>query len=305
MSENDQIYNKTVKFETHDEAFNAFGEYDMNIKRLEAENSVEIFTRGMKATVRGRESDVEMTINQLISYKSIMNNDRSSHGGHCMDAILKTPLGKQIKALTPKQAEYVQAMQKKDLVVAIGPAGTGKTFLACVRAVQKLNSGKVDRVILTRPLVESGEKLGYLPGDLHEKVDPYLRPLYDAFYTLLGAEKFQRLKKDNIIEIVPLAYMRGRTFDNAMIVLDEAQNTSSNQMKMFLTRLGFNSQVVITGDITQIDLEEGKTSGLIEIDGILQGIKEISFIYFQNEDVVRHRLVKQIVDAYNKFKKNI
>jgi len=195
-------------------------------------------------------------------------------------------------------------MEEKDLVVSIGPAGTGKTFLACVQAVRCLERGEIERVILTRPLVEAGEKLGFLPGDLYEKVNPYLKPLYDAFYTLVGPAKFQRYRKDEAVEVVPLAYMRGRTLDDAFIILDEAQNASSGQMQMFLTRLGFNSKAVITGDITQVDLDKHQVSGLIEIQEVLKGIDGVEFVYFSKSDVVRHQLVKRIIDAYYRFKKD-
>lgn len=301
MSEDNQSYKKRLDFEDQQEVLAVFGEYDSNLKRLEKKNNVVIYTRGHSATVCGGKNEVDMTIEEMIELKKngIMKQDKRQG-----EALINTPSGKTIKPLSPKQSAYIKAIEEKDLVIAIGPAGTGKTFLACVEAVRSLERGEVDRVILTRPVVEAGEKLGFLPGDLYEKVDPYLKPLYDAFYTVMGPAKFQRYRKDEIIEIVPLAYMRGRTLDDAMVILDEAQNTSSTQMQMFLTRLGFNSKAVITGDITQIDLEKHKVSGLIEIQDILMDIEEVEFIYFTKSDVVRHKLVKRIIDAYYRFKKD-
>ncbi|MFW6135133.1 MAG: PhoH family protein, partial [Elusimicrobiota bacterium] len=262
--------------------------------------NVELYARGNAVTVSGNPDRVEKTINELMNLKAKKTKKTKQKDG----GLLRTPSGKPIKPLSQRQREYVKAMNNKDLVVAIGPAGTGKTFLACTQAVRSLKRGEVDRIVLTRPVVEAGEKLGFLPGDLQEKIDPYLRPLYDAFYTVMGPSKFHQYRKDDVIEIVPLAYMRGRTLDDAMIVLDEAQNASSGQMQMFLTRPGFNSKVVITGDITQVDLEKPTVSGLIEIQEVLKGIEGVEFIYFSQEDVVRHKLVKRIIDAYNRFKKN-
>ena len=292
MSLNSPI-KKRIEFKSQSEALAAFGQYDNNLKRLEKENNVEIYARGVSVTVKGKEKDVQNTILQL---KKLEDADTPNPPNE----ILRTPTGKPIQPLSSKQRVYVKAMESKDIVVAIGPAGTGKTFLACAHAVKCLKQGKVDRIVLTRPIVEVGEKLGFLPGDFLEKIDPYLRPLYDAFYTIMGAAKFHKYSKDNIIEIVPIAYMRGRTLDDAMIILDEAQNTSSTQMQMFLTRLGFNSKAVITGDITQVDLESHQVSGLIEVQDILKGIDGVEFVYFSKRDVVRHRLVKKIIDAYEK-----
>ncbi|MBI4560890.1 MAG: PhoH family protein, partial [Candidatus Rokubacteria bacterium] len=199
---------------------------------------------------------------------------------------------------TPGQKTYVEAMRSHDIVFAIGPAGTGKTYLAMAMAVENLTKGEVSRIILTRPAVEAGERLGFLPGDLYEKVHPYLRPLYDALYDMLEAEKVQALVEKGAIEVAPLAYMRGRTLNDSFIILDEAQNTTSEQMKMFLTRLGFNSKMVVTGDITQVDLPATRTSGLIEIQSVLRGIEGIRFVYFTEKDVVRHELVSAIIKAY-------
>jgi len=297
----DKIVKERIEFENSYEAMAAYGQYDANLKKLEKENKVKIFARGNTAAVEGRKKDVEKTIQQL---EELKRGHRKAEMRKTEGELLRTPSGKPVKPLSEKQKEYIKAMESNDLVVAIGPAGTGKTFLACVEAYRNLKQGEVDRIVLTRPVVEAGEKLGFLPGALQEKIDPYLRPLYDAFYTLMGPAKFHKLAQDGVIEIVPLAYMRGRTLDDAVIVLDEAQNTSSAQMKMFLTRIGFNSKAVVTGDITQIDLEHGAVSGLVEIQEILHGIKGVNFIYFSEADVVRHQLVKKIIDAYTKFKES-
>jgi len=213
--------------------------------------------------------------------------------------ITTTYRGKPIRVKTIGQRHYVSTIRKKDIVFGVGPAGTGKTYLAVVLAVVALKEGSVKRIVLTRPAVEAGESLGFLPGDLQEKVDPYLRPLYDALNDVLGPEQVAKSLERGFIEIAPLAYMRGRTLDDSFIILDEAQNTTPEQMKMFLTRLGFGSKMVITGDVTQIDLPRGKTSGLIEAERILRGIDEIGFIHFTEQDVVRHTLVQKIITAYN------
>lgn len=207
-----------------------------------------------------------------------------------------------IRAKTPGQRRYVEAIKKHDLVFGIGPAGTGKTYLAMAMAISTLKSGAVSRIILTRPAVEAGEKLGFLPGDIYAKVDPYLRPLYDALYDMCPPEMMERYIERGIIEVAPLAYMRGRTLNNSCVVLDEAQNSTSEQMKMFLTRLGFDSKAVVTGDITQIDLPADKGSGLLEVQSILANVEGISFVYFSSEDVVRHELVQRIVEAYGAYK---
>ena len=225
---------------------------------------------------------------------------------HCIDVykrqaqevIFTTPRGKQIKPKTLNQQRYVESVKKRDIVFAIGPAGTGKTYLAVVMAVKALRAKEVQRLVLTRPAVEAGEKLGFLPGDLQDKVDPYLRPLYDGLYDTLGGENTQKYIERNIIEIVPLAYMRGRTLEDAFVILDEAQNTTVEQMKMFLTRLGFGSKAVITGDITQVDLPPGQVSGLVHAQKILPAIQGIDFQYLTTVDVVRHPLVREIIKAY-------
>jgi len=217
------------------------------------------------------------------------------------DTICLTTRGKPVRARTEGQKTYIEAMKKNELVFAIGPAGTGKTYLAVAHAVAALKASRFNRIILVRPAVEAGEKLGYLPGDLMEKVEPYLRPLYDAFFDLLQPDKFLRYIDKSVIEIAPLAYMRGRTLNESCIILDEAQNTTPEQMKMFLTRMGFGSQVIVTGDITQVDLPTGKDSGLKIVETVLAGIPGIAFIRFGHSDVVRHELVQRIVRAYESF----
>ncbi|OGR51863.1 MAG: hypothetical protein A2049_08510 [Elusimicrobia bacterium GWA2_62_23] len=216
-------------------------------------------------------------------------------------ALYKTHYGELVKPRSENQRKYVEAILARDLVVGVGPAGTGKTYLAAVCALRALRAGEVKRIILTRPIVEAGEKLGYLPGDIAEKVNPYLRPLYDAFYALLGPEKFRALRADEVIETVPLAYMRGRTLENAFIILDEAQNTMPEQMKMFLTRMGLGSKMVVTGDVTQIDLREKDRSGLVLARGILKKVPGVKFVSFSAKDVARHPLVKDILAAYESW----
>ena len=217
--------------------------------------------------------------------------------------LIKTPRS-SIKPRSKHQKQYVRGIRKKDINFGIGPAGTGKTYLAVACAVEALVKERVNRLLLVRPAVEAGEKLGFLPGDLTQKIDPYLRPLYDALYEMLGFEKVERLIEKNVIEVAPLAYMRGRTLNNSFIILDESQNTTSAQMKMFLTRIGFGSTAVITGDVTQIDLPKGTRSGLVHVSKVLEGIDEIGFTYFNAKDVVRHRLVQKIVEAYDEFDRN-
>jgi phosphate starvation-inducible PhoH-like protein len=218
------------------------------------------------------------------------------------------PVASKRRFIMPKtttQRAYIEAIRKHDIVIGIGPAGTGKTYLAMAMAINAFLKKQVSRIVLARPAIEAGEKLGFLPGDMFEKVNPYLRPLYDALYDMMEAEKAARLIERGIIEIAPLAFMRGRTLNDSFIILDEAQNTTSEQMKMYLTRLGFNSKTVITGDVTQIDLPQGKNSGLVEIIRILEGVKEISFVFFSEKDVVRHKLVQEIIKAYERHEKRI
>jgi phosphate starvation-inducible PhoH-like protein len=298
------------------------GRHDEHLRALEAQHDVRITARGHDVTLRGEERQVaeaERVLRELVA----MLRERPSLGAADIRSALrivtnepgadvKSVLGDAIavpsrrRFITPKtanQRRYLEAVRGHDLVVAIGPAGTGKSYLAVAMAVSALLKREVARIILTRPAVEAGERLGFLPGDLIEKVHPYLRPLYDALYDMLEPEKVGSLSEKGAIEIAPLAYMRGRTLNDAFIILDEAQNTTSEQMKMFLTRLGFNSKMVVTGDITQVDLPASRTSGLIEIQSVLQGIDGIRFIYFDDRDVVRHDLVSSIVRAYDRVQK--
>ncbi|WP_077214016.1 PhoH family protein [Bacillus dakarensis] len=307
----------SVQLENPNEALAILGNSDANLKMIEDELNVSVVTRGENIQVSGTEESVELAnriIEQLVHLirkgigiggRDVMYAIQMAKKGTLEyfkdifdEEITKNAKGKSIRVKTLGQQQYIAAMKKKDLVFGIGPAGTGKTYLAVVMAVNALRNGFVKRIILTRPAVEAGESLGFLPGDLKEKVDPYLRPLYDALHDILGVEHTSRLIERGIIEIAPLAYMRGRTLDDAYVILDEAQNTTKAQMKMFLTRLGFGSKMVITGDKTQVDLPKGVQSGLIESERILQGVKGIGFIFFEQGDVVRHPLVAKIIQAY-------
>ena len=299
-----------------------FGVQDQNIKYLESLLDITIGTRGNELTIEGDPQNIQTVENILRDFTELFNEGGTFSDKELRDAFKQitedrsyslknyftrarfNPSGK--KAVAPKtanQRKYIEAIQDKDLTFGIGPAGTGKSFLAVALAVQSLFSKQVDRIILTRPAVEAGEKLGFLPGDLQDKVDPYLRPLYDALFDLVDNERVTKMLEKRIIEIAPLAFMRGRTLNNAFIILDEAQNTTGEQMKMFLTRIGFGSKVVVTGDVTQIDLPRGQRSGLREAERVLQNIEEIEFVYFDKKDVVRHRLVQLIVEAYEEVTK--
>lgn len=305
--------------EDPNEAIMLLGMSDQNMKLIEEELEISILTRGETISLSGEEENKTAgreLIEQLLKVirKGININQRDVSTALEMvkagtieyfselydEEIARNVNGKVIRAKTIGQREYVQAIRSRDLVFCIGPAGTGKTYLAVVLAVQAMKTGSAKKIILTRPAVEAGESLGFLPGDLKEKVDPYLRPLYDALHDVLGAEQTDRLMERGVIEIAPLAYMRGRTLDDAFIILDEAQNTTKAQMKMFLTRLGFGSKMVITGDITQIDLPKGQDSGLVASERILKNVSDISFQYLEQGDVVRHPLVAKIIDAYEK-----
>ena len=313
---------KKISLKSNKEAVLLFGQYDRNLRLVEASFPVELFARGNILTIKGDSKDVrhvERLIGELLkivrrdeilgsqqveSAIGIIHSARKKNQEKIFsDVVYLTEKGKQIKPKTVQQKVYVDAIRNYDIVFSIGPAGTGKTYLACACALQALKEEKVERIILTRPVVEAGEKLGFLPGDLYEKINPYLHPLYDAFYSMIGPEKFQRYRKEDTIEIIPLAYMRGRTLDDAFIILDEAQNTTPDQMKMLLTRLGFDAQAVVTGDITQVDLEDKRYSGLIQVQGIVKKIKGIKFIYFSEADVIRHSLVKKIITAYEEYEK--
>ncbi|WP_404458669.1 PhoH family protein [Sutcliffiella horikoshii] len=302
------------------EAIALFGNQDVNLKRIEEELNVSIVTRGETVNVSGDAKQVEMvdsviqnllevirkgiTISERdVIYAIQLAKEDKMHSFQELydEELTKNVKGKSIRVKTLGQRQYVSAIRKKDLVFGIGPAGTGKTYLAVVMAVTALKNGQVKRIILTRPAVEAGESLGFLPGDLKEKVDPYLRPLYDALHDVFGSEHTQRLIERGTIEIAPLAYMRGRTLDDAFVILDEAQNTTAAQMKMFLTRLGFGSKMVITGDISQVDLPKGMKSGLAVVRDILKNTSGIQFIELEQSDVVRHPLVARIIDAYEKL----
>ncbi|WP_437180149.1 PhoH family protein [Paenibacillus andongensis] len=295
-----------------------FGPQDKFLHVIEREIPAQIYTREAEITIQGAAAEVN-SLQQLfeVLLQLIRNNytlterdvlyavelAKQMKTDQLLDLfkgeITTTHKGKPIRVKTIGQRKYVETIKKKDIVFGIGPAGTGKTYLAVVLAVTRLKEGAVKRIVLTRPAVEAGESLGFLPGDLQEKVDPYLRPLYDALNDVLGPEQVAKSLERGLIEIAPLAYMRGRTLDDSFIILDEAQNTTPEQMKMFLTRLGFGSKMVITGDVTQIDLPRGKSSGLVEANRILSGIEELGFIYFDEQDVVRHSLVQKIIVAYN------
>ncbi|MFH1368114.1 MAG: PhoH family protein [Elusimicrobiota bacterium] len=314
---------KKIFLKSSDEALHLMGQQDQNIRRLESEYGVQIFMKQGSASndfslvVRGAGGKVDKTLGELeylrkdyLSGRAVKSENRVPYntgnvppGHYSGDTVYVTFHGKQIKPRSEHQKKYVEAVRQYDMVIAIGPAGTGKTFLAVACALSALQSGKVSRIVLTRPVVEAGERLGFLPGDLYEKINPYLKPLYDAFYFMLGPEKFRYLRDEETIEIVPLAYMRGRTIEDAFIVLDEAQNTTSEQMKMLLTRMGSDSQLVITGDVTQIDLDKNKRSGLVVAEKIFKDVTGIKFAHFTEEDVVRHELVKKVIKAYEQFEK--
>lgn len=295
-----------------------FGILDVNLKSIEKECNVEIILRGDEILIRGEECErAGEIINELftvvnsgqildeqkVSYIMSLSRDGISYTQSTLakDVICFTHRGRPLKAKTLGQKNYVEAMKSNDIVFGIGPAGTGKTYIAVAMAIQALKNKDVEKIILARPAVEAGERLGFLPGDLQEKVDPYLRPLYDALYDILGREASLRLKEKETIEVVPLAYMRGRTLDNAFIILDEAQNSTKEQMKMFLTRMGFGSKVVVTGDITQIDLPRGRRSGLIDAATVLKDVEGIAFSQLTDSDVVRHPMVRRIVNAYERY----
>ncbi|USD15788.1 PhoH family protein [Priestia megaterium] len=315
MSE--QLVTINVQLDDSNEAISLFGVQDANLKRIEEEMQVSIISRGETVVVSGSTENVQLVeemLNKLLNIirKNISISERDvvyaiqlakKNSLEFFEDVYEEEIGKNVKGKTIRvktlgQSQYISAIKKNDLVFGIGPAGTGKTYLAVVMAVNALKNGHVQRIILTRPAVEAGESLGFLPGDLKEKVDPYLRPLYDALHDVLGTEHTQRLIERGVIEIAPLAYMRGRTLDDAFVILDEAQNTTMAQMKMFLTRLGFGSKMVITGDISQIDLPKGAQSGLAAVSKILTNVKGISFIHLEQSDVVRHPLVGRIVQAY-------
>lgn len=308
-------------FGSNNEAFSLFGSYDENLALLEDSLDVKLVARGQSLHISGDSEEVEAAravLNHLIArvkagYKinaqdvayAVRSVKEGRRLGEPGEAILVNVRGKAIGPRTQGQRDYIEAMKENPLVFGIGPAGTGKTYLAVAVAVAAFKRKEVDRIILTRPAVEAGERLGFLPGDIQEKVNPYLRPIYDALFDLLGLETFEKYMQRGLIEVAPLAYMRGRTLESSFVILDEAQNTTPEQMKMFLTRLGLNSRAVVTGDITQIDLPKGTYSGLEQVRVVLRNVEGIKFVYLTDRDVVRHELVSRIVRAYESFEDKI
>ena len=309
-----------INVDRMEQAVSLFGSFDENIKLIEKTFSVTVISRGADIKVTGDDEAVSKAVKAINGLLTLLNRGEAlaeqnvryvislvQEGNEdklttmSADCVCITSKGKPVKPKTLGQKKYIEAIRDNTIVLGVGPAGTGKTYLAVAMAVNAFRAKEVNRIILTRPAVEAGEKLGFLPGDLQSKVDPYLRPLYDALFDMLGAENFQKYQERGNIEVAPLAYMRGRTLDDSFIILDEAQNTTPEQMKMFLTRMGFNSKVVVTGDITQIDLPDGKRSGLIEVLKILKNIEQIEIVHFSEKDVVRHKLVQDIIKAYERY----
>jgi len=315
----DKVAERIINAERVEDLICVFGSFDENIKRIEEALQVSIINRGNELKVTGSDEAVDKaarTLEGLLSLASkgetideqrvrylitlVKEGNDAQVAKIAQDVVCITAKGKPIKAKTVGQQNYMKAIMKNTVTLGVGPAGTGKTYLAVAAAVAAFRERTVNRIILTRPAVEAGERLGFLPGDLQNKVDPYLRPLYDALYDMLGAETFQKYQERGSIEVAPLAYMRGRTLDDSFIILDEAQNTTKEQMKMFLTRLGFGSKVVITGDVTQIDLPGDKVSGLKDALRVLDGVKDIAICKLTSADVVRHALVQEIINAYER-----
>lgn len=314
------MFEQIINVDRMEQAVSLFGSFDENIRQIEREFSVSVVSRGSELKVTGEKPENvqkgvravnglltlinrgEALSDQNVRYVLSLVNDGNEDKLEQMaaDCVCITSKGKPVKPKTLGQKKYIETIRKNTITLGVGPAGTGKTYLAVAMAVTAFRAKEINRIILTRPAVEAGEKLGFLPGDLQSKVDPYLRPLYDALFDMLGAENFQKHQERGDIEVAPLAYMRGRTLDDSFIILDEAQNTTTEQMKMFLTRLGFNSKMVVTGDITQIDLPDGKRSGLKEAIKVLKNIEDIGVVRFNEKDVVRHRLVQDIIKAYEK-----
>ena len=310
---------RNISLQNGEQILAVFGDFDKNLKKIQTAFDVSIVNRGGDIKISGGETGTVLAQKAIESLAKIYNTegeitdqavnytidsvrDGIDHEAlYGSDCVCITAKGKPIKSKTMGQKKYVEAIKNNTITFGIGPAGTGKTYLAVALAVKAFKNKEVSRIILTRPAVEAGEKLGFLPGDLQNKVDPYLRPLYDALYEMFGFETYQKHVERGSIEVAPLAYMRGRTIDDSFIILDEAQNTTPEQMKMFLTRVGFNSRVIVTGDVTQIDLPDGKKSGLKEVEKILKDIDDISFCYLSDKDVVRHQLVQKIIKAYDKF----
>lgn len=317
-----KLIERIVNADRVEDLISVFGSFDENIKRIEEELNVSIINRGNDLKVTGDEEATDKAVRTLhgllalASKGEVIDEQRVRYlitlvkegndaqvAQMAKDVVCITAKGKPIKAKTVGQQNYMRAITKNTVTIGVGPAGTGKTYLAVAAAVAAFRDRTVNRIILTRPAVEAGERLGFLPGDLQNKVDPYLRPLYDALYDMLGAETFQKYQERGSIEVAPLAYMRGRTLDDSFIILDEAQNTTKEQMKMFLTRLGFGSKIVITGDVTQIDLPHDKVSGLKDALRVLEGVKDIAICKLSSADVVRHALVQEIINAYERADK--
>ena len=318
------MFEKTIDIERIEQLINLFGNFDRNIKQVEKMYNVTVTSHGSQIKVKGEVESVldairtiecliaminkgEQINDQMIEYAGNLVQDGEDGKINNLlnaDCVCITSKGRPVKPKTLGQRKYLDAIKNNTITIGVGPAGTGKTYLAVAQAVAAFRAKQVNRIILTRPAVEAGERLGFLPGDLQQKIDPYLRPLYDALFDMLGAENFQKCQERGDIEVAPLAYMRGRTLDDSFIILDEAQNTTSEQMKMFLTRLGFNSKAVVTGDITQIDLPDGKKSGLKDAVRILKNIDDIAIIRLNDRDVVRHRLVGEIIKAYERSEQN-
>ena len=309
---------KVIEIDDMGKIISIFGEFDKNINIIKKEFDVAVVSRDSLIKISGNDENVIKAENVLKSLSKLIDSGEAITDQNLAyaidmvkdgidetvlygkDCICITAKGKPIKSKTLGQKNYVEAIKNNTITFGIGPAGTGKTYLAVAMAVKAYKAKEISRIILTRPAIEAGEKLGFLPGDLQSKVDPYLRPLYDALYEMFGTESYARLAEKGVIEIAPLAYMRGRTLDDSFIILDEAQNTTPEQMKMFLTRMGFNSKAIVTGAITQMDLPDGKKSGLKDVVGVLKNIDDIHFSYLTDKDVVRHRLVQQIIKAYEK-----
>lgn len=313
------MFEQVLSIDRMENAVSLFGSFDENIRLIEGEFSVTVLNRGSDLKISGEAENVAKATTAIERLLALINKGEALSDQNVRyvislvkdgeedklmslsgDCVCITSKGKPVKPKTLGQKKYVEAIRKNTIVLGAGPAGTGKTYLAVAMAVTAFRAKEVNRIILTRPAVEAGEKLGFLPGDLQQKVDPYLRPLYDALFDMLGAEAFARYQERGSIEVAPLAYMRGRTLDDSFIILDEAQNTTREQMKMFLTRLGFNSKMVVTGDVTQIDLPDGKRSGLTDAMRILRNVPDISINTFTEKDVVRHKLVQDIIKAYEK-----
>lgn len=316
------VEKRSIHFTDKDYTREIFGDLDRNLKIIEDTFKVDMVSRKGEIQIIGEANATSMVKNLveklieiikkqgkvtkqelLYTIELVMKGQEDSVMALLNETIVITATGKPLKPKTLGQNRYVNAIRNNDIVFGIGPAGTGKTYLAMAMAVRAFKNKEVDRIILTRPAVEAGESLGFLPGDLIEKIDPYLRPLYDALFDILGSETYSKYMEKGLIEVAPLAYMRGRTLDSAFVILDEAQNTTDEQMKMFLTRLGIGSRAIVTGDITQVDLPRGKSSGLESVQTILNDIKGIDFVYLDSKDVVRHQLVQRIIEAYEKKSK--